>query len=264
MTPRRIPAGRLVREVVPILVVGGLVFHLLRTHVAERYLVPSPSMEPALHGDERDGDVVLVDKTAAWLEGRDWLQPFALVVVQDREADGEHHIVKRLIAIGPTVVELRDGDVFVRDPETGAMHRLVKDPTAHPDLRQTAFVVDPVRGNGLDWLAADDRVWSRVPGALEVRARPDVALTTACTEAAQAARRAAGDLALPGFLSTTRQINTSFLTCAGDRLGGTAWPRDIGVAVDFELPAHGPTAIHVVVEYPRAGTTRSATGSTAV
>ena len=66
MTSRWAETRRLIRDVFPVVVVAYVVFLLVRSHVCERYQVPSSSMEPTLHGDVDDGDVVLVDKTAWW------------------------------------------------------------------------------------------------------------------------------------------------------------------------------------------------------
>ena len=73
----------LVRDLLPVLLVGLVVFHILRTHVLERYVVPSGSMEPTLHGAERGGDIVVVDKTAWWRPGAPPLRPFGLVLHHD-------------------------------------------------------------------------------------------------------------------------------------------------------------------------------------
>ena len=54
----------LLREAVVVALVSGVVFQTLRHQVAERYVIPSGSMQPLLYGADHGGDVVLVDLLA--------------------------------------------------------------------------------------------------------------------------------------------------------------------------------------------------------
>jgi signal peptidase I len=118
-----------IREYLPFaLMMLGLL--AARSSLADHYLVPSGSMERTLV----PGDRVVVDKQAYGLR-----VPLTLVrlgsgaapgrgdiVVFDSPADGTR-LIKRVVAIGGDVVEVRAGRVFIN----GAPH----DPVAHPDLR---------------------------------------------------------------------------------------------------------------------------------
>ncbi len=233
-------AWSFVRDAVPIAVVAWLVFHGVRTALMERYLVPSTSMEPTLHGDAFDGDVVLVDKTAFWSSRGPGI--FEVVVLRNRCDPSGNHLVKRFIAAGPATVWIDAGDLFVREPG-GAPEgvRVVKRPGEHPDLRQTAFVVDPAMGDvGLDRLASEPGLWSVVDGAIRLEARTDDELVRM-----RALPRGPG---LPGHLSTVEAIDASFLDASGVRLpGGGLDVRDVGLDLDVVL-AEGTKSLHFVVE----------------
>ena len=119
------------------LLLGVLGCHLLRSWVLDWYLVPSASMEPLLHGDPVDGDLVLVDKTAYRSA-----EParFDVVVVRDPH-DPDGHLVKRLVARGDDadrVVRILEGDLFV-GPTRQSLRRLVKDPRDARRLRVPHF-----------------------------------------------------------------------------------------------------------------------------
>lgn len=120
--------------------VALLVFHLLRTWVAERYLVPTESMEPTLHGDRERGDLVLVDKLGlVRSHAPGALRRFDLVVVKDPESDHEH-LVKRVASVGDEELAIREGDLFARRlGEADAFVRIQKHPLEHRDLRMTFF-----------------------------------------------------------------------------------------------------------------------------
>ncbi len=237
-------AWTFVRDAVPIAIVAWLVFHGVRTALLERYLVPSTSMEPTLHGDAFDGDVVLVDKTAFWPSRSAGPAPFEIVVLRNRWDPGGNHLVKRFIASGPATLWIDAGDLFVREPgEAPEGVRVVKRPGEHPDLRQTAFVVEPSSGDaGLDRLRAAPGLWSVEDGVIRLEARDPAELIRAQSEAL------VQPTGLPGHLGTARAIDASFLDAQGVRLpGGGVDVRDVGLAVDVEIGA-GTTSLHLVVE----------------
>ncbi len=89
---------------------------IARSSFADHYVVPSGSMEHALH----PGDRVFVDKRAYG-----WRVPFTLtriaagdapargdVVVFDAPDDGTR-LIKRIVAVGGDVLEVRDGHALV-------------------------------------------------------------------------------------------------------------------------------------------------------
>lgn len=243
MTGLRNRAWTFVRDAVPIAIVAWLVFHGIRTGLMERYLVPSTSMEPTLHGDAVDGDVVLVDKTAFWGSTERQPRAFDLVVLRNRWDPGGNHLVKRFIAAGPATVWIDAGDLFVREPG-GTPHgtRVIKRPGEFPDLRQTAFVVAPAEDLGLDDLVGEPGLWSVVGDAIRLAPRDAQALVTA-----RAAPRGRGET-LPGHLGTARAIDASFLDARGVRVpGGGVDVRDVGLDLELTIEP-GTRALHLVVE----------------
>ena len=118
----------LLREALAVAVVAGVVLQSMRHFVAERYVVPSGSMQPVLYGSERDGDVVLVDKLAE----AHGLSRYDLGVFAP-ESSGDH-FVKRVVSLGGEWIELRDGDLFA-GPAEQRLLRQVKHPLDARDLR---------------------------------------------------------------------------------------------------------------------------------
>lgn len=249
----------LARDGLPVVVVAWLVFHGIRTELLERYLVPSRSMEPTLHGAEPGGDVVLVDKTAWWGWRRARPRPFELVVLHNRWNEGGNHLVKRLVALGPATVWIEDGDLFVQPDGSIGDARVVKHPLEYEDLRQTAFVLEPARSlAGIEVLRPDPERWNLTGGAVVVAPVPVEALR----DAVATAPVDLGDGPLPGHLGTVRAIDSSFLDASGRRVSNGRVPvRDVGLEAVVEI-APGTAALHLVVEllgvrygieYPVAG-----------
>lgn len=92
---------------------------LLRWQVVQAYNIPTGSMEPTLHGDAVDPDLILVDKTAYLRrEPRLWdIVVFHPPRGADRtaEARGERPsaFVKRCTGLGGQVIDVRAGDLLV-------------------------------------------------------------------------------------------------------------------------------------------------------
>jgi signal peptidase I len=232
--------------VLGIAAVSMLVFHLLRAHALERYVIPSGSMEPTLHGDPVDGDVVLVDKTG-WIRSKTDLRRFDLVVLRDPrrragpEAAGpEEYLVKRVVSTGDEHLVIRDGDLFVKPAagaETRGFERVVKHPIEHRDMRVT-FFEHPVSGSAdsvTEFLDLGDAELAR-NGAIEMPpAAADfprlVALAAAEQDHRARHRRPGGRLA--GHLATRIPIDSSFVRGDGRRAAvGRSMPRDVGIELD--------------------------------
>ncbi len=255
----------LLREAVAVVLVSGLVFQVLRHQVAERYVIPSGSMQPTLYGAEPGGDVVLVDM----LVGVETLRRYDLGVFSQH--DSRQHLVKRVVSLGGEWVELRDGDLFVGPSE----QRLMRD-VKHPlDARDLRIV-------WLRWPATEPRpdgsvepnadlialTGPRQGGApmLPVFASAEQALI-GCTEAE---RRRIGELepkdrlATGDWLATTQSIDASYVDARG---GHSAEGRDVPVGdfgVDLRFDAAGVREILCRIDLrPDAWTLRwmLATGS---
>ena len=139
----------------------GLFFlFVLRTSFADHYLVPSGSMEPTL----LPGDRVLVDKRAYGL--RIPLTEIKLIdgnavargdIVVFDAPDSGTRLIKRVVALGGDLVEVRDGHVFI----DGRLQPTATDPAnlqfgGGPDVAPTlvpsghVLVLGDARGNSRD------------------------------------------------------------------------------------------------------------------
>lgn len=139
--------ARFVREFLTVgLALGGLL--AARSSLADHYLVPSGSMEPAL----MPGDRVVVDKRAYGLR-----IPFTLaklgagaapargdVVIVDSPRDGER-LIKRVVATAGDEVAVRGGHVYIDGVALGAPG----DP--HERFDGHEVVIGMARGGGPDF-----------------------------------------------------------------------------------------------------------------
>ncbi len=199
-------------------------------------------MEPLLHGATDGGDLVLVDKTAYW-----FTRParYDLVVVRGPADGGAGHLVKRLVAWGDDrlrCVRIRAGDLELG--ATGQTLRIhVKDPLAADDMRVTHFAYPELGAERIEDYFADTGSWraDRERGVvqLEAGAPRTAGLVERTTASAQEARRRAAppDRYLPGFLSTARPVDTTYLDHAGERDGVYSLHRDIGMELTIRAAA---------------------------
>ena len=83
----------------------------IRTYVVQLFYIPSGSMEPTLHGATADhsGDRVVVNKFVYRFNPPQ--RGDIVVFVAPTEADKD--FIKRVIAVGGDVIEIRDGHVIV-------------------------------------------------------------------------------------------------------------------------------------------------------
>ena len=235
--------------------VAVLVFQVLRLQVAERYPVPSRSMEPTLHGDRERGDMVLVDKTAWWWAGP---ERFDLAVFEEME-EGAGHVVKRVVAFGDERVQIRDGDLFVADPGGGGLERVIKDPVSCREMMVTWFsfplaTENPHPGESLaERLWGIDQVAAEQEGGLLLRAAAgelhELRAKVGAKACAERMMRVPPVHHVPGHLGSARQVDASFLDGEGRRLGET------GVAVqdagmEFAMvPSVGCTGLQLLWEH---------------
>jgi hypothetical protein len=230
--PRSWPA--LARDALCVAGLAVLTVQALRRWVGDRYLVPTGSMEPVLHGDPVRGDVVFVDKlaTAAARRRHD------LVVVQPPgEAQPR---VKRIAACGDDpdacYVEPRDGDVWL-GPDPQRMRREQKDPL-------------DARGQRVPWARATGNVAPIGPLdlaelRLDVSGRDRLVAAVGHSDAARrlmasdvrAARRAARERSLPpGFVGSARAVDARFVDATGTlrSVGADFEVSDAGMEIVFD------------------------------
>lgn len=213
------------RDAVFVSFVAVMTVQALRRFVGDRYLVPSGSMEPVLHGDPVHGDVVLVDKTARASARRRG----DIVVVVHPENAGQQ-LVKRIAASGDVVgeawIDIRQGDVWLGD-NPQQLQRECKDPLAARAMRVRWAEAVPGMHDG-NLALADSGVGGRLPP-----------LSSTAEEARSLvrARRGRRGHALPsGCIGTARPIDASFLDATGARspLGADVNVNDCGMQLELD------------------------------
>ncbi len=230
---------RLLGEALVAAALGALVYQGLRHLVGERYLVPSGSMEPVLHGEAELGDVVFVEK----VRSKDSLRRFDLGVF--RATTGED-LVKRVVSLGDEWVDLRDGDLWI-GPSASDLRLMQKDPFLLRDLRVPWFEwpqrepVEPVgallaptvQGEplALPHFAAADLAR---PFGAEAQRREEAATSTSQRP--------------PAFLQTVRVVDATYLDARGRRgnEGASLAVEDFGA--ELEAPTTGLDGLLCAVE----------------
>lgn len=229
-TPRTARPGGLPLRWAAIAAVAVTVLLILRTHVAQRYKIPSRSMEPTLHGDEVRGDLVLVDK-AGWLRphATSALRRFDIVVLRDHENPTGDPLVKRVVSTGDELLRIGDGDIFVRSLRGEPWQRVQKDPIRDRDLRFTYFEYRA----GTAAPEPPAHYFEPPPGDDGVIALHAAALTLQACLAQVTATSGMNDHVL-----ATRTIDASFIDADGRRSSaGSRGNNDIGVELDLDLSA---------------------------
>lgn len=237
----------LVGEILPTAIVGVVVFQFIRAFCFERYLVPSASMEPVLHGDPTNGDLVLVDKLAyLWGNGP---ARFDQVVLENPE--GGAHLVKRAVAFGGERIRIAEGDLWIGEVG-GAVRRLVKTPEQAAPMLQPWFswrVGEP-------WVATGERLrgagsaFDAEPGGLVLRPLASERVTPFASEDIASRLSSVPPRYYPdGLLSTARAVGADFACADGRRRGPLGVPvRDAMMAVEIQ-PDPGVTALVLAFEY---------------
>lgn len=223
------PFAALARDALFVALAAVATVQTLRLRVGDRYLVPTGSMEPALHGDPVAGDVVYVDKLATADERR----RHDLVVVAHPSEPGQL-MVKRIAARGDDPdacwLDARQGDLWL-GPDAQRLQREQKDPLAARGMRATWAAVpgSPAARAGLDLRAADDGLAVASLGPLSVA-------QAQLRREARAARRQRDGSPLPdGCIGTARAVDASCIASDGarSRVGADVAAADVGMAVAF-------------------------------
>jgi signal peptidase I len=232
----------------PIPLAAVVVFHLIRTHLCERYLVPSSSMEPILHGDPVAGDIVAVDKTAFW---RGAPRRWELVVLRNPDDREQNHLVKRVVGLPGEEIEIANGDVFAG--RVGEPRRLVRKSVATgAGMRMTWFAF-PDAAADLERGLKSSQDWRPERGGLRLDAGGATlrALGELLGETAQTQRRTGRggglSLYLPGHLSTAAPVNAGFIDTSGAEHPDPASVRDVGLELEL-VPDQGIAGLQLVLE----------------
>jgi len=248
MTSRGRVIGILLKEVLPTAVAGVVVFQFIRAVCLERYLVPSASMEPTLHGDPATGDLVLVNKLAYWWGNEP--ERFDLVVLENPDTAGSH-LVKRVVAFGDEQLVIRDGDLFVGDG-SAPVQRLQKDPVGHRSMFQPWFTWGVGAAWGAqqdDWIRGSGEAFESTVEGLRLRPLADASALFDAQARRERAERIPPVFHVPGALATARQVDASFECVDGRRRGKATQPvRDAMLAVDL-VPDAGVEALLMEFEY---------------
>ena len=145
-------APYLLRETVLILLLSGLVFLLITRFVGESYQVDGHCMEPRLYTGERILGEKLTFFRRAPRRGD--------IIVFRYPPDPSQLYIKRIVAVGGEIVEMRDGHVLVNGralPEPYLTHRSSGDLPPHRVIDGRYFVLGDNRA------ASDDsRYWGDV------------------------------------------------------------------------------------------------------
>jgi hypothetical protein len=215
----------LLRDALFVSLIAVMTVQGLRQWVGDRYLVPSGSMEPVLHGDPVQGDMVFVDKTAH-AEDR---HLHDIVVVEHAEQPGQQ-MVKRLAARGDVATEcwidIRQGDVWLGD-NPQQLQRDQKDPLQSRGMRVSWAVATPTA-------MADS--WLDLAACGKDSVLPPFASTVDEARSLLATRRTnRHSRSLPnGCIGTARAVDASCLDATGARspVGADVNVTDCGVELD--------------------------------
>lgn len=231
----------LLREAAVVALLSGLTFQALRHFVADRYVVPSGSMQPVLYGAEHGGDVVLVDKTASAAN----LRRFDLAVFRRQQNDED--LVKRVVSLGDEWVEVRDGDLFV-GPAQERLERVQKHPLESRDLRVPWLAWPSPPGQSADVLLT---AGESNPGRLLVPtfATEDDARRSCTVDSrvAHSARDRDGRASSRDWLQT-RPIDGSYVDRCGERRTEGSDLRVDDFGADFEVELRGVRALLLGVD----------------
>lgn len=229
------------RDALCVAVLAVLTVQALRRWVGDRYMVPSDSMQPVLHGDPEQGDVVLVDKLAR----RSTRRRHDLVVVQHPDHP-EQQLVKRIAACGDEAdacwIDIREGDLWLGGNRQ-QVDREQKDPLA----------ARPMRVVWAEWPAGSAAMGAPLElGAARADAgelvlaplREDAVAARATLTAERRLQRRSprGRGVLPdGFVGTARAVDASFVDATGTRgrAGEDVGVVDCGMGLRIAQPVDG-------------------------
>jgi hypothetical protein len=211
----RPPTWLLVLDALVVAVIAVLTHFCLCTYYGWRLPVRGGSMQPVLHGDPNDGDVVFVDLTVR----AESLSRHDLVVVQHPNNPGQP-IVKRIAACGDDVssrwIDIVNGEIKLGDsPQRCEFER--KDPLKSRMQRvRWADTAVPASASLLDLRGAlkADGEWRLAP----VAAVADEVRSAFRGEAIRLRRAALDGPRLPqGCIGTSRAVDAGYLTVTGKR-----------------------------------------------
>jgi len=133
---------------------------LLRWQVVAAYHIPTKSMEPTLHGDEQNGDKILVNKLYFLIYAPERWQVAVFV-----DEEGDRNLIKRIVGLPGETLTIRNGDVY-GDGQILRKGREVQDELLVPVYRRGRDVTAEVRGHEETGLSPWEPIgeWNEVGG----------------------------------------------------------------------------------------------------
>ena len=233
-------------EILPTAIVGVVVFQFIRAVCFERYLVPSESMEPVLHGNPKDGDVVLVNKLAYRWGNRP--ARFEQVVLEN--PSGGAHLVKRAVAFGGERVRISQGDLWVGEVG-GPVRRIVKSPDRAAPMLQLWFgwrSGEPWNGTG-ERVRGAESAFAVESEQLVLHPLPDAAAPFGRQGIESRLASVPPRYYPAGLLSTAQAVDADFVCADGRRRGQRGLPVRDAMMVVEAVPEPGVSALLMVFEY---------------
>ena len=262
--------SRLLRILVheaPAVALGILFCLFFKGQVLDAYTVPTGSMEPTIHGDSRRGDVVAVDKT--W-DNRATPQRYDTVVF--RRDDDKAAIVKRVAAVGPEWLQIREGDLWA-GASADRLAIVRKNLRAHRDLLiprwDSDTAVDAAEVRKAWDLGPADGPNQFVPGTGFRLGDPATtsadlrALRTVQLQEDRRMGRISGSLA-PRYVTLRQPVDNGWIDIDGQHKGRVHPVTDCGLSL-WLTPEGDGAALHFVfetrdhlcvIEYPADGEVR--------
>jgi len=162
----------IVREYIEAFAIAFILAMIIKAFVVEAFKIPTGSMEPTLHGAEKGGDRILVNKFIYRFKE---IERGDIVVFKTKGIKGldlNKDYIKRVIGLPEETLEIKDGDIYINgekitDPRIDNIEYINTDetwgPYGYPEKKVKIppnhyYVLGDNSAN-----SKDSRVWGFVP-----------------------------------------------------------------------------------------------------